>query len=672
MAEKKSYYHIKKSLQEFKKVLGVNNIPSDNENGGYKEIDNGAGSGCQASHTSLADTSGDNSVHIDSENNECDSDSISLALDNEDVTPALVQSPTVSEDTLGPSSSDESVVLELDANKSNVNKPPIHQKLIDWYNKNNISLAAMKELLDIIKPDYPSLPTDPRTLLKTENNLGLIRKITNGEFVYYGIEKMLNNAINFDTASLEIIKLDINIDGVQVFKSRNTSFWPILVSCHNSIKYLYNSANPFVVAIFYGNKKPGISEFLSEFCNELKHLMENGFIHNERLLKVELRAVIADAPAKAFLKQIKTHGGYFACDRCEVKGDYRFHAVSYENVQAPRRTDDSFRMKRQSEHHIGTSPFISLEVDMINDFVIDYMHLVLLGIVRRIISTFFSKAPYKLSSAQKSLLEERLINVKKFFPCDFNRKPRSFVELDRFKASEFRHIIMYTGIILFKDIVQEKVYENFLVLMFIIRILLDGNLSCDQEMLEYARNLCFLFVKQYRKIYKTMNVTYNIHSLIHIVDDVERLGVLDSFSAFPYENFLGNIKRKIRSSNNPLSQINRRLSEGYSFSHKHFENSDRTFVINGHRIIPTKMKDSCILLHNESVASVEEIHEDNLRVCKYKIIKPATKYPTDSSIIGVNIVCKTNEKVLIPKSSVKNKCAIFPYKGNKYLSLPMT
>jgi len=78
-------------------------------------------------------------------------------------------------------------------------------------------------LLDILKPDYPSLPTDPRALLKTENNLGFICKVTNGEYVYYGMKK-LNNSINFDTGSLEMIKLDINADGVQVFKSRNTSF----------------------------------------------------------------------------------------------------------------------------------------------------------------------------------------------------------------------------------------------------------------------------------------------------------------------------------------------------------------------------------------------------------------------------------------------------------------
>lgn len=54
--------------------------------------------------------------------------------------------------------------------------------------------------------------------------------------------------------------------------------------------------------------------------------------------------MIANAPAKAFILQIKTHGGYFACDICEVKGVYIFNAVSYENVKAPRRTDESFRM----------------------------------------------------------------------------------------------------------------------------------------------------------------------------------------------------------------------------------------------------------------------------------------------------------------------------------------
>ena len=58
-------------------------------------------------------------------------------------------------------------------------------------------------------------------------------------------------------------------------------------------------------------------------------------------------------------------------------------------------------------------------------------------------------------------------------------------------------------------------------------------------MLSYARELSHTFAKQYKKIFKTMNVTFNVHSVIHVVDDVSRLGVLDSFSAVPYECCLG-------------------------------------------------------------------------------------------------------------------------------------
>jgi hypothetical protein len=52
-----------------------------------------------------------------------------------------------------------------------------------------------------------------------------------------------------------------------------------------------------------------------------------------------------------------------------------------------------------------------------------------------------------------------------------------------------------------------------------------------------------------------------MHGLIHICDDVRQFGSLDSYSAFPFENFLGQMKRMLRSGNQPLSQLCRRLSE---------------------------------------------------------------------------------------------------------------
>ena len=52
---------------------------------------------------------------------------------------------------------------------------------------------------------------------------------------------------------------------------------------------------------------------------------------------------------------------------------------------------------------------------------------------------------------------------------------------------------------------------------------------------------------------------YNIRNLIHISADVERFGPLDSFSAFPFENFLGHLKNCFET--RALPQIIRRVSE---------------------------------------------------------------------------------------------------------------
>lgn len=53
----------------------------------------------------------------------------------------------------------------------------------------------------------------------------------------------------------------------------------------------------------------------------------------------------------------------------------------------------------------------------------------------------------------------------------------------------------------------------------------------------------------------------NLHSLTHLVDDVERFGPLDTFDAYPFESRLYTLKRLIRSGNLPLAQVARRICE---------------------------------------------------------------------------------------------------------------
>lgn len=82
----------------------------------------------------------------------------------------------------------------------------------------------------------------------------------------------------------------------------------------------------FPVGIYYGNKKPNLSElFMEDFEEEIIDLIKNGIIFNGKKINICLRGICCDSPAKAFLLGIKSHTGYFSCTRCQQAGQF------YEN-----------------------------------------------------------------------------------------------------------------------------------------------------------------------------------------------------------------------------------------------------------------------------------------------------------------------------------------------------
>ena len=431
-----------------------------------------------------------------------------------------------------------------------------------WCIKYNVSHSSFKDLLKILSKHH-NLPSDPRTVLGTKSIEQ--KTIGEGSFIYLGLQSQI--IANYPSSDhVQVVKLDINIDGVPIYKSTGISFWPILCSVSNSFPYKACSNTPFIVGIYSGKSKPDIQLFLKEFCCDLQSLLVNGIVVNNRQVPLEVRAIITDAPAKAFIKQVKGHGGYFACDRCIVKGFYdkEKKSMSYNDLNATKRTDNSFRNKLNNDHHIGVSPFEMTNIDMVTTFAIDYMHVICLGMMRKLLLCWFRTIPFKISSLQQKNVEDIVNVVRKFVPSEFNRKPRSFKELDRFKAVEFRLILLYTGFIYFKDVLKDKYLKNFLLLMFIVRTVCDSNSVTDEETLKNTDALCKIFVKQFNKLYGSkLAVGYNVHLFIHLIDDVRKFGVLDSFSAFPFESLLGHIKRHVRSTNLPLAQIGRRLSEGF-------------------------------------------------------------------------------------------------------------
>lgn len=52
-----------------------------------------------------------------------------------------------------------------------------------------------------------------------------------------------------------------------------------------------------------------------------------------------------------------------------------------------------------------------------------------------------------------------------------------------------------------------------------------------------------VFVQGFVQIYGEREASHNIHSLIHLADDVKVHGPLDSFSAFPFESNMKFLKK---------------------------------------------------------------------------------------------------------------------------------
>ena len=83
-----------------------------------------------------------------------------------------------------------------------------------------------------------------------------------------------------------------------MYKSSRTQFWPILMQAHNV------PHTPVVtVAIFCGESKPFfVKEFLQPFVDEVNRPYVTGLTIKSRTYWVEARAIIANAPARAFIK----------------------------------------------------------------------------------------------------------------------------------------------------------------------------------------------------------------------------------------------------------------------------------------------------------------------------------------------------------------------------------
>ena len=101
-----------------------------------------------------------------------------------------------------------------------------------------------------------------------------------------------------------------------------------------------------------------------------------------------------------------------------------------------------------------------------------------------------------------------------------------------------------------------------LTLTVALSVLLNADYNFRNSHLEYARELLIYVMKHSPRVYGDIFVSYNVHALIHIADDVEHYGSsLNGIIAFQFENHLRGIRKSVKKAQSPISQVAKRIAE---------------------------------------------------------------------------------------------------------------
>ncbi|XP_035712542.1 uncharacterized protein LOC110856045 isoform X2 [Folsomia candida] len=545
-----------------------------------------------------------------------------------------------------------------------------------WCIVNKISLSAVSELLKILKVHtcFSSLPNDARTLLKTPRKAKIFN-VDPGQYCHFGIKDQLSQLIESHRVSIgNKITLQFNIDGIPISKSSGKQFWPIL-------SYAVELDKIFEVGIYCGNEKPKDSlDFLNYFVQELSELCDNGLQIKNNNFDIVIDSFICDAPARAFILNIKGHTGYFGCSKCTQEGKYIKNRVTFPKIDCPKRTNDGFRLKVDEDHHHGLSGLEKLNIDLVKQVPYEFMHLFCLGVTRKflLLWTSGSVKKFRLSCYEKLQFTRALITLKPFIPLEFARKPRPVAEFKRWKAAELRQFLLYTGPLVLKKLLPLRYYNHFICLHLAITILCSEKFHKKYN--TYASLLLQSFVKEFLKLYGDEQVSHNIHGLIHLAEDSTHFGTLDKFSAFKFENHLGFLSSLLRGKNRPLEQVYNRISERNAglikdlkseFVKPMLSKSKKTIQFQHFKLSCNEGNSTCELQMG-AIIKIQGFTEINGSIiCKGRVYQttkvPLYDIPEDSSRVGIRVASLSQEHISVPVELISSKHLALPYKKSEVI-----
>lgn len=374
--------------------------------------------------------------------------------------------------------------------------------------------------------------------------------------------------------NLNRISVTFNTDGVPVFNSSSMTLWPVYHSI-NELPAKSRKQHMVLHCLWFGRVKPRMDTYLKPLVDEFRVLDDKGFTwkHKGELktTKVNLGLCSCDSVARPLLQNFKQFNGSNGCSFCyhvgELKnvgpGNARVYPIVDNELLPTRRTNQNTVVDAekavfsgQPENGVKGPSILSLvtNFDIIQCFNPEYMHSVLLGVVRQWASLWFDssshKQPYYLGSHVREI-DQCLLFIKA--PSEIVRGPRPISMRKHWKATEWRSFLLFYSPIILHSFLLKRYYQHWLLLVFACYNLLQSCITKD--LLLQSEQALMKFVYLVPSLYGRENVSFNCHLLTHLGTSVRQWGPLWAQSAFPFEDANGKLLKLFHGSRSICRQI---------------------------------------------------------------------------------------------------------------------
>ncbi len=120
---------------------------------------------------------------------------------------------------------------------SELHPSSLNDDLATWATEHKITHVALNSLLSLLRKQDLNLPKDARTLLGTvRSNRTEVQNKAGGQYYHFGLLESISGVLysNMDILrNMSNLKLQVSIDGLPLYKSSATQFWPILGTVQN-------------------------------------------------------------------------------------------------------------------------------------------------------------------------------------------------------------------------------------------------------------------------------------------------------------------------------------------------------------------------------------------------------------------------------------------------------